>query len=56
MTEEIKGGRLGLWTLAFMVVANMVGAGVFTTSGFTIADLDPLTWLWRRGWLVASLR
>ncbi len=29
----------GLWTLTFLVVANMVGAGVFTTSGFTLASL-----------------
>ncbi len=29
----------GLWTLSFLVVANMVGAGVFTTSGFTLAAL-----------------
>lgn len=31
--------RFGLWTLSFLVVANMVGAGVFTTSGFTLAAL-----------------
>lgn len=30
---------LGLWTLTFLVVANMVGAGVFTTSGFTLQSL-----------------
>jgi APA family basic amino acid/polyamine antiporter len=29
----------GLPTLTFLVVANMVGAGVFTTSGFALADL-----------------
>lgn len=29
----------GLWTLTFLVVANMVGAGVFTTSGFTLQSL-----------------
>lgn len=29
----------GYWTLAFLVVANMIGAGVFTTSGFTLASL-----------------
>lgn len=31
--------RFGFWTLTFLVVANMIGAGVFTTSGFSIADL-----------------
>jgi amino acid transporter len=29
----------GSWTLALLVMANMIGAGVFTTSGFTLADL-----------------
>lgn len=31
---------LGTWTLTFLVVANMVGAGVFTTSGFTLAAMQ----------------
>jgi amino acid transporter len=31
--------RFGPGTLAALVVANMIGAGVFTTSGFTLADL-----------------
>lgn len=31
--------RLGLPTLAGLVVANMIGAGIFTTSGFALADL-----------------
>ncbi len=29
----------GFWTLTFLVVANMIGAGVFTTSGFTLQAL-----------------
>ena len=29
----------GFWTLTFLVVANMIGAGVFTTSGFTLDEL-----------------
>jgi len=44
----------GLWTLTFLVVANMIGAGVFTTSGFTLASLgDPRLVLW--AWLVGGL-
>jgi len=40
----------GLWSATFLVVANMIGAGVFTTSGFSFADLGDrqyvmLTWL-----------
>ena len=30
---------LGLFTLTSLVVASMIGAGVFTTSGFALADL-----------------
>ena len=42
--------RLGLFTLAGLVVANMIGAGVFTTSGLSIGDLGSpglvlLAWL-----------
>ena len=31
--------RLGLFTLSGLVIANMIGAGVFTTSGLSIGDL-----------------
>ncbi len=31
--------RLGLPTLSGLVVANMIGAGIFTTSGFALGDL-----------------
>lgn len=34
-----KSSVLGLWTLVALVVANMIGAGVFTTSGFALGDL-----------------
>jgi APA family basic amino acid/polyamine antiporter len=34
-----KSAALGLWTLAALVVANMIGAGVFTTSGLALGDL-----------------
>ena len=42
--------QLGLITLAGLVIANMIGAGVFTTSGFSIGDLGSprlvlLAWL-----------
>lgn len=30
---------LGLATLSALVIANMIGAGIFTTSGFALADL-----------------
>jgi len=45
---------LGFWTLTFLVVANMIGAGVFTTSGFTLETLrDP--WLVLCAWLASGL-
>ncbi len=31
--------KFGFWTLTFLVIANMIGAGVFTTSGFALNDL-----------------
>ena len=34
-----RARRIGPWTAAALVVANMIGAGVFTTSGFALADL-----------------
>jgi APA family basic amino acid/polyamine antiporter len=42
--------RLGIVSLVSLVIANMIGAGVFTTSGFALADLGSphrvmLAWL-----------
>lgn len=49
-----KSDVLGLWTLVALVVGNMIGAGVFTTSGFALADLgSPLRVL--AAWLVGGL-
>jgi APA family basic amino acid/polyamine antiporter len=48
--------RLGLFPVTNIVVANMIGAGIFTTSGLLMADLkDPalMLWLWLVGGLVA---
>lgn len=41
MNPSSVGSRrqLGLWTAAALVVASMIGTGVFTTSGFLLADL-----------------
>jgi APA family basic amino acid/polyamine antiporter len=55
--ESIRGSRrLGLTSAAALVIANMIGAGVFTTSGFALADLGrPETVLlaWGVGGLIA---
>ncbi|HJO11680.1 MAG TPA: amino acid permease, partial [Gammaproteobacteria bacterium] len=42
--------QLGLYTLSGLVVANMIGAGIFTASGFALGDLGSprlvmLAWL-----------
>jgi amino acid transporter len=49
-----KSSALGLWTLVALVVANMIGAGVFTTSGFALGDLgSPLRVL--LAWLIGGV-
>lgn len=46
--------RLGVPTLAAIVVANMIGAGVFTTSGFALADLGSRGWV-MMAWVVGGV-
>jgi APA family basic amino acid/polyamine antiporter len=49
---------LGLTTATALVVANMVGTGVFTTSGFLLADLKspwPVLAVWLIGGVLAAL-
>ena len=48
--ERHRSNNLKLLTLVNLIVANMIGAGVFTTSGFALADLGSpdlvmLAWL-----------
>ncbi|MDX2033504.1 MAG: amino acid permease [Blastocatellia bacterium] len=52
MSQSSK--KLGLVTLTSLVIANMIGAGVFTTSGFALADLGSPKWV-MAGWLVGGL-
>ncbi len=50
--------RLGALSLGALVSANMIGAGVFTTSGFALADLGSPNYVmlaWALGGLVAVL-
>lgn len=39
MAQADTARRLGIPSAAALVIANMIGAGVFTTSGFALADL-----------------
>ena len=48
--------KIGFWTATFMVVANMVGTGIFTSLGFQVADIPsgfPIVLLWVLGGLAA---
>jgi len=46
--------RLGLLSATTLVVASMLGSGVFTTSGFLLADLKS-PWLVLLAWLIGGL-
>ncbi|HMP77868.1 MAG TPA: APC family permease [Pirellulaceae bacterium] len=55
-TQSAARGSFGLASLVALVVANMVGAGVFTTSGYSLAGLgsrQTVMWAWLVGGLVA---
>jgi hypothetical protein len=58
MTEEILARRLWLFPATNIVVANMIGAGIFTTSGLLMSGLnDPVLMLllWIVGGIIALL-
>lgn len=44
----------GLWSAMLLVVANMIGAGVFTTSGFALSDLGDRQFV-MYAWLVGTI-
>jgi APA family basic amino acid/polyamine antiporter len=45
-TEDGLERKLGLFPVTNIVIANMIGAGIFTTSGLLMSDLkDPLVML-----------
>lgn len=46
--------KLGLVTLAGLVIANMIGAGVFTTSGFALGDLGSPVYV-LAAWLIGGI-
>jgi len=51
MTKEYS---FGVWTLVALVVGNAVGAGIYTTSGFALADLGSREWV-VLAWFVAGV-
>jgi len=51
-----KTASIGLWTATFMVIANQIGTGVFTSLGFQVADIKsgfPIELLWVLGGVAA---
>jgi APA family basic amino acid/polyamine antiporter len=47
---------IGVWTATFMVIANMIGTGVFTSLGFQVVDIKsgfPIELLWALGGVAA---
>lgn len=58
MTASTDRRRFGLTSLTAIVVANMIGAGIFTTAGFALADLgtpERVMWAWVVGGAIAVL-
>jgi amino acid transporter len=51
---DVGARRVGLVSAAALVVGNMIGVGVFTTSGFALADLGRQEWV-LLAWLVGGL-
>ncbi len=53
MTSPVK---IGPWTATLMVIANMIGTGVFTSLGFQVVDIQsgfPIVLLWVFGGVAA---
>ena len=53
MTSSVK---IGTWTATLMVIANMIGTGVFTSLGFQVVDIQsgfPIVLLWIFGGVAA---
>jgi amino acid transporter len=56
MRKLVGKGSFGLWTLVALVVGNAIGAGIYTTSGFALANLGSREWVllaWAVGGLIA---
>ncbi|KAA5542552.1 amino acid permease [Roseiconus nitratireducens] len=55
-SADEAAGKMGVPSAAAVVVASMIGAGVYTTSGFTLADLGTPGWVvlaWGVGGVIA---
>lgn len=52
--EERNARQIGLGSAVALVVASMIGAGIFTTTGFLISDLKS-PWLVLGAWVVGGI-
>ncbi len=53
-THQPLKREIGLFSATVVVVANMIGTGIFTTSGFIIAEV-PNPWAFQFCWLIGGL-
>ncbi len=56
ISEDAMPAEFGLATATFIVIAGMVGAGILTTSGYTVATVRSnqwMLWLWVAGGISA---
>lgn len=56
MSPRTENTKFGLITLVTLVVGNAIGAGIYTTSGFALADLGSREWVllaWFVGGIIA---
>ena len=54
MTHKHSPFSFGLWALIALVVGNAIGAGIYTTSGYSLASLGSVEWV-LLAWFVAGL-
>jgi len=54
MTVNKASYSFGLWTLVALVIGNAIGAGIYTTSGYSLASLGSIEWV-LLAWFVAGL-
>lgn len=54
ISDRREAAPFGFWTLVCLVFANMVGVGVFTTSGYSLKELGSPWWV-MTAWAVAGL-
>jgi len=52
--SDVSKNNFSVWTLVALVVGNAIGAGIYTTSGFSLADLGSREWV-LLAWFVAGL-